>query len=419
MLFSHAFLVATGSEHREPLTRLLGEGNILGLYGVYTFFIISGFLLARSLAHDPDPVRFAINRTLRIYPGFVACIFVTALLIGPLGSGLGSLAYFADPGVLWYVQTSLSCMCALPTLPGVFAYTGFDEVRTVVNGSLWSLSFEVLSYLLLAWLWVATRDVRATGVALAVLAAATLVVPAVYDSLPSVNFTLPYFAGGVLMYLVYLRFGLNAQTAVLCFAGLLASAFIGWQVHAYAIFGAYVIAYLGARPNVGSALAKRTGDLSYGIYLYGWPVEQLAKQFTGTDSPWVVMTVALPFVVAAAALSCHLVERPMLRFKGPLSRWTGRVPAMIGYPQLQPAARTAATIVFLVAAFLVLISEKHWWYVTPGLLEVVAASAEAALLTMLVLAAYGHWTRRKRVAESATDGVAADAGKRASHRARH
>ena len=101
------------------------------------------------------------------------------------------------------------------------------------------------------------RDVRATGVVLAVLAAATLFFPAVYASLPSVNFTLPYFAGGVLMYLVYLRFGLNAQTAVVCSAVLLASALIGLQAYAYAIFGAYVIAYLGSRPNVGSALARR------------------------------------------------------------------------------------------------------------------------------------------------------------------
>jgi peptidoglycan/LPS O-acetylase OafA/YrhL len=80
VLFSHAFLIATGNENGEPFVRTLGPGNIIGLYGVYTFFIISGFLLARSLARESGPSVFAINRILRIYPGFVFCVIITAFL---------------------------------------------------------------------------------------------------------------------------------------------------------------------------------------------------------------------------------------------------------------------------------------------------------------------------------------------------
>src|SRR5690349_8642449 len=86
VVFSHAFLISTGTEREEPFIRLLG--SILGLYGVYTFFIISGFLLARSLAQDASVIRFAINRALRIYPGVVCCILITAFVIGPIGSSL-------------------------------------------------------------------------------------------------------------------------------------------------------------------------------------------------------------------------------------------------------------------------------------------------------------------------------------------
>ncbi len=50
VIFSHSYLLATGSEETEPLHQLLGEKNILGLYAVFTFFIISGYLLTRSLA---------------------------------------------------------------------------------------------------------------------------------------------------------------------------------------------------------------------------------------------------------------------------------------------------------------------------------------------------------------------------------
>ena len=394
MLFSHAFLIATGSEDHEPFVRLLGHGNILGLYGVYTFFIISGFLLARSLAHDADPARFAINRTLRIYPGLVACILATALLTGVPGTSLPWREYLADPGVVSYVTTSISCLCATATLPDVFAYPGINGMNVVVNGSLWSLRFEVLSYLLLAWLWIVLGEVRMMGVALALLATATLVLPAVYDSIRSVNFTLPYFAGGVLMYAVYLRYGLNARVAGVCVAGWLAAAVLGVQSSAYAIFGAYLIAWLGNRPNPGSAFAARAGDLSYGVYLYGWPVEQLVKQYTGTESPWLLMGIALPLVVAAAALSCHLVERPMLRLKEPFTRFAHGLLTMWDRPA-QRAARHAATIAFLAGAFFFLTSDRLWWYVTPGLAGILIVSAAGALIGAC---AAGTWRRLRKQA---------------------
>src|SRR5262245_15833524 len=78
VIFSHAFLIAEGSEAREPLRYWLGEGNIAGLYGVFTFFIISGFLLTRSLSNEPGWIRFAFNRFLRIVPGFLFCLLTTS-----------------------------------------------------------------------------------------------------------------------------------------------------------------------------------------------------------------------------------------------------------------------------------------------------------------------------------------------------
>src|SRR6476619_3042580 len=84
VIFSHAFLIAEGSENREPLSHLLGPGNIVGLYGVFTFFIISGFLLARSLSLNSNLVQFSVNRVLRIYPAFLFCLFITVFILAPL-----------------------------------------------------------------------------------------------------------------------------------------------------------------------------------------------------------------------------------------------------------------------------------------------------------------------------------------------
>lgn len=385
VLFSHAFLMAAGWENDEPLNRLLGPGNIVGLYGVYTFFIISGFLLARSLDGNGSAAQFAINRALRIYPGFIFCILVTAVAIGPIGSSLAWRAYFAHAEMLGYVTTALSCLCDVAHLPGVYAYAGPTDLTNVVNGSLWSLPFEVLSYVLLVWLWVALRDIRAVALAFVLLAAATVASPMLFKALTSVSFTLPFFTGGVAMYPVSKRFGLRAPVALGCAACLVIAASFGVQRLAFAVFGAYLVVFLGSRPNVGSRIAGRIGDLSYGVYLFGWPVEQLVRQHAHVTNPWAMMAVAFPLAFALAAISCHLVERPALRLKTPIGRLVARL-AATDDAERRRVVQLAASVAVLAAAGAILVSDKRWWYVTRAVGEVAMWGAAGALLGLLALA---------------------------------
>jgi peptidoglycan/LPS O-acetylase OafA/YrhL len=62
--------------------------------------------------------------------------------------------------------------------------------------------------------------------------------------------------------------------------------------------------------------AARFGDLSYGLYIYGWPVEQAVMWLYGGHAAWwQVFLIAVPATAALAFLSWHLVERPILRLK--------------------------------------------------------------------------------------------------------
>src|SRR5262245_28660325 len=123
VIFSHAFLIATGSEESEPMVRLLGPGNILGLYGVFTFFIISGFLLARSLASNTGAIGFTVSRVLRILPGYLCAVLVVGLAIGPLFTTLPAHQYFFAPEVRSFVADGFNSL-GDAYLPGVFSYDG-------------------------------------------------------------------------------------------------------------------------------------------------------------------------------------------------------------------------------------------------------------------------------------------------------
>src|SRR3954471_2758590 len=97
VVFSHYFLIAEGSEANEPFVWLSGNQCILGLVGVFVFFVISGYLVTESWCRSPRPGHFVSRRLLRIYPGLLVHALVCAMLLGPLVTSLPLRAYFADP----------------------------------------------------------------------------------------------------------------------------------------------------------------------------------------------------------------------------------------------------------------------------------------------------------------------------------
>jgi peptidoglycan/LPS O-acetylase OafA/YrhL len=314
VLFSHGFLIAEGTENREPLAYLLGPGNILGLYGIFTFFIISGFLLSRSLSNDPRTVQFATNRFLRIMPGFVFCTLTITLIIGAFVTPQSLRSYYLQPETYGYIVSSIKCLCDSSENP--FQFTTHPNLAGVRNGSLWSLSYEVLSYLFLVCLWTLLRKPWLVALAFAATAIATTVSPPISKMIPGIAYTLPFFSGGVIMYVVHQRFGTNARLAWLSLGLIGAGALVGVQHYVFTLFGAYIVVFLAERPNPGSRFAHRWGDLSYGAFLFGWPVAQLVEQLTGSRSGWQLFAYSLPAVLVCAFISWWAVEKQFLDLKG-------------------------------------------------------------------------------------------------------
>jgi peptidoglycan/LPS O-acetylase OafA/YrhL len=151
VLHCHAFVIAESPKH--PSGWLAGYS---GDYGVYTFFIISGFLLQRSLSLNLDLIQFTINRTLRLLPGFLFCILITTFVFGPIVSILKTNEYFFQALTYEYVRESVKCLCETWQMP--FALNTDPYLMYTKNASLWTLSYEVRCYLFLLLIWAVLRD---------------------------------------------------------------------------------------------------------------------------------------------------------------------------------------------------------------------------------------------------------------------
>ncbi len=143
VLISHAFPISLGVQAAEPLEATLPFSLGIAL-AVFTFFAISGFFISAKLFdRRKSLVDFAAARVLRVYPGLLATLLITALIIGPMFTTMPLDSYFAERDTPLYVVRNLTLKWLQYDLPGVFRD---NPDPAVLNGSLWSLFYEISCY---------------------------------------------------------------------------------------------------------------------------------------------------------------------------------------------------------------------------------------------------------------------------------
>jgi peptidoglycan/LPS O-acetylase OafA/YrhL len=316
VIFSHAFLIGGGELDREPLMRLTGGQTVLGVVGVFVFFTISGFLVTQSFDTTGSPTRFLVKRALRIYPGLLVCLLISAFFMGPLLSDLPVAAYFRTTDTYTYVTSNFSMVMPANTLPGV-TFSAYGVGR-IVDGPLWTLPCEIVMYLIVFALGMLRRlDLR---VMLALIAGGMICLW--FDTSASDYFIggalwlLPFFAAGMALYRWRNKGIFSARGVLLALAGIGVSVPLHAFILLFPLFGSYLVIYLALEKRLPYVNAARFGDLSYGLYIYGWPVEQTIVRLNGGSMAWQeLFALALPITAAIAFLSWHLVEARALRLK--------------------------------------------------------------------------------------------------------
>jgi peptidoglycan/LPS O-acetylase OafA/YrhL len=316
VIFSHAFLLSAGRQDDEPLMLLTGGQSVLGVVGVFVFFVISGYLVTQSYEVTGAPLRFAAKRALRIYPGLAACILLCTFGLGAALTTLPLGDYLASAGTWDFLLSNLLLRVEHNSLPGV-RFTGFD-IGHIVDGPLWSLPCEVVMYAMVLMLGMA-RLIRVDVLALLLAAGLACLW---FDTASSayfiggVGWLLGFFAAGMLLYKLQRIHPPDRRLALIAVGGLVLSVPLGAFVLLFPLFGGYLVIYLALEPALPPLPAARFGDLSYGLYIYGWPVEQTLLHVTGGALAWwQLFPLALAITGTVAFLSWHLVEQPFLRLK--------------------------------------------------------------------------------------------------------
>jgi len=319
VVLSHSFALATGDAASEPLWSTLGI--TLGGLAVVAFFMTSGYLVGGSLASGGRAGRFVVARVLRIYPGLWVMLALTVFVLGPAVSDAGVADYLGAGDTWRYLAANAAMFLGVDRqLPGVFEQNPFPAT---VNGSLWTLTYELWMYatLLVAWALAAGRRSVLLPV-VALLAGAGLaayvarvpgLTPAAWSMAGKAAWLGPMFFIGVLVHLLRHRVPLNGWIAVAAAAVLVVAACLGpaWFKLAYPACLAYLVFFVAyGLPPVRWLLHR---DYSYGVYIYSFPLQQLVAFALPGVGVATMFALALALSLACAALSWHLLESRMLR----------------------------------------------------------------------------------------------------------
>jgi peptidoglycan/LPS O-acetylase OafA/YrhL len=305
VIVSHTPEMMDGNRSREILSRLFGTMSF-GDLAVDGFFIVSGFLITGSYIKNPIINVFLVKRIARIYPAFILCSVVCVIFVAPLaGASADSIrAYFP-------IGLYRALILRPPRWDGVITGTTWPAL----NLAMWTIAFEFECYLLVLFLGV-TGLLRRPWL----LAIVSIVCIFAYAQ----SFILEhdhhfrlfgFFIAGAVYFLWRDQIVFTPLRIAMALVGLLIL-MSDWQLAepAVAIFGSYLIfafASLGASWSIASI--NNRNDISYGVYLYAWPIEKLILWYLPALNPLGVGTATFAGACACGWLSWHGLEKRVIR----------------------------------------------------------------------------------------------------------
>jgi peptidoglycan/LPS O-acetylase OafA/YrhL len=321
-----AFLVVWG--HSLILLKLSVPGvwgMSISTAGVTIFFALSGYLVTESWLRAPQISTFFLKRSLRIFPALAGCVLLCVFILGPILTRLSLSEYLQHPFALGYL-TNIALYIKY-SLPAVFDKNVYPHT---VNGSLWSLPVEFFCYITVAalgqlrgrahilFIIIAGFFFAGVSIYLTIAYKGTQIVWYATD-VSAATSVIPYFFVGALLRLLKGRVPLRLDVAlVLCFVLSVIEAQVGQLVLAAAVwlFVPYITLSFGLSATPILSSAGRFGDLSYGIYLYSFPVQQtLVYIFQNKLSGGQLIGYSAILSAVIAFVSWHVIEKNALRLK--------------------------------------------------------------------------------------------------------
>lgn len=322
VVFSHSFSI---SGHGDPVNSLTGLEA--GTIGVLSLFALSGYLLAAGWSGPQREREYWTKRALRIMPALLVAAPIIAFILGPLVTDLSVGHYFGSPGTYAYVIKQSVLDTFSSSLPGVFTHNPY---ATTVDGSLWTIPVEVCCYAALALaarIGALARPRLLLGLLGVVLAAMIIGAPTDSPGLRNISTTdeilnalraCGAFLTGSLLWVLKERVPRRAALVLVAVALIVIPLWSGVHSAVAILAIPYVVVAIGSLRPGRLAVLTTLGDVTYGVYVYSFPIQQTLAHSFGGISALQMICLSFPLSWSVGLISWKLVERPAISLR---RRW--------------------------------------------------------------------------------------------------
>lgn len=321
VIVSHSYPL-TGIDEKEILMMISNRQIDFGSLSVNCFFIISGYLILMSLQRSKNLGDYLWKRILRLFPALIVLLILTLMFLPFIYQG-GKESIFEERTYWTYFVRNLSLYNLQFGVGGIFESNPF---RGMINGSLWTLCYEFSMYLLLLPLFFVNNQRKLLIIIMMVLLISYvlyLFFPNFYGKyfmilkMRSLDFyrLVTYFFSGCLMVFVPQKILIQRVVLLGCLIILLSALYYGgFKFIAPILLPIVIIGYgISCTKYIGN-LGQKIGDWSYGIYIYGFIVQQSLMYFFELNV-WSLSVISLIISMFLAYFSWHYVENKSLQCK--------------------------------------------------------------------------------------------------------
>ncbi|MDR4950679.1 acyltransferase [Chryseobacterium sp. ES2] len=325
VVISHSYALS-GAPHGDLLSQLTNGQMEFSYLGVHGFFIISGYLIFKSLLRCKSLPDFYWKRLLRLFPALLVVLFLTVLLAPAVYEN--TVPYLQNKSVYTYIPQNITLFFRQKGIDGVFENNPYKHS---INGSLWTICYEFSMYVMVSLLFfIREKTFVKTVVILLFISSYLLSLFHPYFlhglfmkmELGSNHFynLMCFFVGGMIM--TYLNTNKRTENIliILSFTVLIASVYLNINQYTCYITLPLLVILLGKNSTrYLNKVGDTIGDTSYGIYIYSFPIQQTLMYFFKLDTA-MLFIISLPLSILLGYVSWHLIEKKALEYKDLLTR---------------------------------------------------------------------------------------------------
>lgn len=280
------------------------------------FFIISGFLIAKSYENSKSLKEYILKRIKRIVPAYFFVIIVCAIFLVFISENSFS-NYFLNIQFWKYLIANLTFQNYIePCLPGVFN----KNLMCAVNGALWTIKLEESFYLLVPFFYFFVKRKKMNIFFLTIII--YLFSISYFNYFVSIDYriakqlpgALAFFITGIIIYKNFPFFiKWRHYLVVPCLIIFFVEQYI-FKSHILkpAVFG-FIVFYMAYNIKFLNNFGKY-GDFTYGIYIFHFPIIQIFVYYKlfYKYNPLFTSAIVLFLILVLSVLSWHIIELPYL-----------------------------------------------------------------------------------------------------------